>query len=678
MSRTVTDTAGNASSTSPGEPLRVLHVFSELRHSGGEVMMRVASDLWAKHGIECEIVAVADVLGPYARTLADAGYRVHRLSPFAPRLLTSFPVLLRQVKPDIVHLHVERANFWLALEALGSRTRVVQTVHSCFPFRGALRIERMVQRRVLGSLGVDYAAVGPSVALNEWRVFHNPAGIIWNWCDLETFSETSDTARNAARGALDLRGGSHVLVSIGNCAPVKNHESILRAMATASMPPNLIYLHVGDDSNATGVDEHNLAASLGLGDRVRFLGTLEDVSRVLHAADLFVMPSHYEGLGLSAAEAVATGTPTLVTPVPGLRDLAALSSAIDTVEAEPVALAEAIARCLGRKDRDQRSRDLRATAERWFFRARGVAQYADLYRSSPRASPASFASVEPATIGALLTCHNRREYTLACLESLRAAAIPGIRVDVHLVDDASSDGTAEAVAAADPDVEITVGSGELFWGGGMRLAFTRAVPARPDYLLWLNDDVVLDRDALERLLATYAVLCAGRQPLSVVAGSSRDPQTGATTYGGVRRTSRLRRMAFAQVPPTDTPQSCDTMNGNVVLIPRSVYSVVGNLDERFTHAMGDFDYGLRARSAGCQVFIAAGHVATCSVNTLADTYRDATLSRRERLRRVASPKGLPLAEWAALCRRHGGPLWPALALSPYARMLARRRIGPSE
>jgi GT2 family glycosyltransferase/glycosyltransferase involved in cell wall biosynthesis len=648
-------------------------VFSELRHSGGEVMMRVASDLWAEHDVECEIVAVADVVGPYARTLEDAGYRIHRLSPSAARLLTSFPRLLRAVKPDVVHLHVERANFWLALEALGSGARVVQTVHNCFPFSGALRTERTIQRRVLRNLGVNYAAVGPSVGLNEWRVFHNPAEIIWNWCDLEAFSQTTNADRAAARGGLGLHGDDQVLVSVGNCSPVKNHESILRAMASVSTPSNMVYLHVGDDSGAAGDAERELAASLGLGDRARFLGTIEDVWRVLHAADLFVMPSHYEGLSISAVEAVATGTPMLVTPVPGLRDVAALSSAIDTVEDEPVALSEAIARCLSLKDRDQRSRDLRVTAERWFSPERGVAQYSDLYRSYARASAASFASVEPATIGALLTCHNRREHTLVCLESLRATAIPGITIDVHLVDDASNDGTAEAVAAAYPDVEITRGSGDLFWGGGMRLAFTRAVPARPDYLLWLNDDVALDADALERLLVTYAALCAERQPLSVVVGSTRDPQTGATTYGGVRRTSRLRRMAFALVAPTDTPQSCDTMNGNVVLIPRSVYSVMGNMDERFTHAGGDTDYGLRARSAGCQVFLAPGHVGTCSVNPRAGTFRDETLSRRERLRRVTSPKGLPIAEWAALCRRHGGPLWPVLALSPYVRIIAGRR-----
>jgi GT2 family glycosyltransferase/glycosyltransferase involved in cell wall biosynthesis len=658
--------------TDPPAPLKVLHVFYELRYSGGEVMMRVASGLWAQKGIECTIAAVADVLGPYADTLESAGYRVHRLPPSVPRMFTSCSRLLRSLKPHVVHLHVERANFWLALEALGFGARVVQTVHNCYPFKRPRRIERTVQRRLLRRFGVNYVAVAPSVSLHEWRAFHNPTQIIWNWCDLEKFRETTDTDREAARRLLGLHGDDQVVASVGNCSPIKNHQLIMQAMAMTPTPSNLVYLHVGDDTGETGAAERKLAVSLGLGDRVRFLGTREDVWRVYHAADIFIMPSRFEGLGIAAVEAVASGTPTLVTPVPGLRDLVALGSEIEAVEDEPAALSSAVARYLNRSGHGSRSRQLRAVAERWFSPVRGVAQHADLYRASTRASADSFISVKPATVAVLLTCHNRRQYTLACLESLRRNVIDGVTVDVHLVDDGSRDGTVEAIAEAYPDVEITLGSGELFWGGGMRLAFNRAVPAGPDYLLWLNDDVVLDEDALERLLATHAALCAEREPLSLVVGATRDPQSAATTYGGVRRTSRVRRMAFAQVAPTDEPQRCDTMNGNVVLVPKSVYSVVGNLDARFTHSMGDFDYGLRARSAGCQVFLCPGHVGTCKVNPPSETFQDERLRRSERLRRAASPKGLPFREWAVLCRRHGGPFWPALALSPYVRMAVRK------
>lgn len=654
-------------------PLRVLHLFYELRRSGGEIMMSVASDLWIDQDVACEIVAITDAVGPYAETLEDAGYRVRRLSPSRWQLLTSFPKLLRKVRPDIVHMNVERANFWLALEAICCGSRVVQTVHSCFQFKGALRVERTIQRRILSVLGVKYVAVGPSVAQNEWHTFSNPTEIILNWCDLSRFSLTTDRDRSFARDVLGLHEDDQVLVSVGNCSTIKNHKSVLRALSSESMPANVIYLHVGDHENDDGVAERRLAADLGLDNRVHFLGTLDDVRPALRAADLFVMPSLYEGLSISAVEAVATGTPTLVSPVPGLRDIATLSNAIDTAETDPTNLSQAIARCLNRNDRAQRSKALRSTAERWFSAARGVAQYADLYRASALPSAASYTPTGPAKIAVLLTCHNRRQQTLECLGRLYATAIPGIAVVVHLVDDASTDGTMVAVAAAFPDVEITVGSGDLFWGGGMRLAFNRAVPAGPDFLLWLNDDVVLDLDALERLLHTYATLCAERQPLAIVVGSTRDPQTGETTYGGVQRTSRLQRMAFSLIEPTDTPQTCETMNGNVVLIPRSVYSVVGNTDERFTHAMGDFDYGLRARSAGYQVFVAPGHYGTCSLNLLEGTFRDTTLSRRERLRHAASTRGLPPAEWASFCRRHGGPLWPALAISPYIRLIAGRR-----
>jgi GT2 family glycosyltransferase len=286
---------------------------------------------------------------------------------------------------------------------------------------------------------------------------------------------------------------------------------------------------------------------------------------------------------------------------------------------------------------------------------------------------ASIAPTEPVTIAVLLTCYNRREHTLACLDSIHANAVAGVSVNVYLVDDASTDGTAEAVAVAYPDVHVSVSSGDLFWGGGMRLAFNRAVPASPDFLLWINDDVTLYPDALARLLIASNAIPAEQRERSIVVGSSRDPITGETTYGGVERTDRLRRMAFSLIEPKDTVQPCETMNGNIVLVPRSVYQILGNIDRRFTHAMGDYDYGLRAGVAGCHVFIAPGHLGTCRLNLAVGSFFDTQLSRRERIRLAFSPKGLPPAQWATLCRRYAGPLWPANALLPYVRMMVQRR-----
>ena len=67
-----------------------------------------------------------------------------------------------------------------------------------------------------------------------------------------------------------------------------------------------------------------------------------------------------------------------------------------------------------------------------------------------------------------------QELTLACLRSLGAQQVPGVALDVFVLDDASSDGTSEAVAEQFPEVTVLHGDGELYWNGGMRRAIAAA------------------------------------------------------------------------------------------------------------------------------------------------------------------------------------------------------------
>ena len=281
--------------------------------------------------------------------------------------------------------------------------------------------------------------------------------------------------------------------------------------------------------------------------------------------------------------------------------------------------------------------------------------------------PPPFATNQPATVAVLLACYNRRDRTLECLRRLRANQSAAIALSVYLVDDASTDGTVDAVRESFPEVHVIQGSGDLFWGGGMRMAFEHAVPSNPEFLLWLNDDVQLDDDALSRLLKTATMALGPGETPAIVAGSTRDPVTGATTYGGANRPDRLRRVTFTMVEPGTAVRACDTMNGNIVLIPRVVYDTIGNIDRRFTHWIGDFDYGLRARDAGFRVLVAPGHYGSCVLNV--GIFFDERLGRRERFRVMLTPKGQPPTQWATFCRRYGGPLWPWFAISPYVRLV---------
>ena len=143
-------------------------------------------------------------------------------------------------------------------------------------------------------------------------------------------------------------------------------------------------------------------------------------------------------------------------------------------------------------------------------------------------------------IAALLTCFNRKEKTLACLDALFKQALPA-EVDIlaYLVDDASTDGTSEAVRQIYPQVKIFSGDGNLFWNGGMRGAFTEAMKDDPDYYLWLNDDTLIYPETVGVLLETTQKLSEKGEAKAIIGGSTCDPETDQTTYGGVVRNNPL-------------------------------------------------------------------------------------------------------------------------------------------
>lgn len=272
-------------------------------------------------------------------------------------------------------------------------------------------------------------------------------------------------------------------------------------------------------------------------------------------------------------------------------------------------------------------------------------------------------------LAVLMTCHNRREKTLACLQSLFTQEGLAWELSVVLVDAGSTDGTADAVRTRFPKVKIHIGASHLYWAGGMRLADEVAALQPSDFLLWLNDDVVLDRQAISNLLHTYREII-GPTGSAIVVGATRDPTTAELTYSGVVRA--LHRTRFSLVPPSAQAREAETMNGNVVLVSANARSQLGNLDPAFQHGMADFDYGLRARALGIPVWVAPNTVGTCSRN-LPPSWKQATVKVPQRFQALRSPKGLPPRDWAVFTRRHAGSLWPFYWASPYVRAALRGR-----
>lgn len=273
------------------------------------------------------------------------------------------------------------------------------------------------------------------------------------------------------------------------------------------------------------------------------------------------------------------------------------------------------------------------------------------------------------TIAVLMTCHNRREKTLACLAALfNSDPVHNTTVEVFLVDDGSTDGTSSAVKATFPAVHLIAGDGNLYWNGGMRVAFAAAMQVGFDFYLWLNDDTTLYPGALPALLTLANAEQQRQKRAAVIVGTTQDAPGGAATYGGLCRKSVWRPLNHTLVFAPAVATHCETMNGNCVLIPGAVAKQVGNLEPAFVHAMGDIDYGLRASKAGSAIMVLPGFVGTCSHNPVDNTFLDERLPWRTRWAKIMSLKGLPPRQWYVLVRRHAGLLWPLLFVWPYAKV----------
>lgn len=276
-------------------------------------------------------------------------------------------------------------------------------------------------------------------------------------------------------------------------------------------------------------------------------------------------------------------------------------------------------------------------------------------------------------LAALLTCHNRRDQTLACLRALHACVWPtDSELTVYLVDDGSSDGTGESVRAEFPLVNVIDGDGSLFWNGGMRRAFGAAMLQVYDAYLWLNDDTMLYPQALQNMLACGDELASahgGRR--DIIVGATCDAVSGRLTYGGLASRSRWSPHYYVHLPVADQPQPCHTLNGNCVLIPRQVVQAIGNIDDAFVHAIGDWDYGFRARRAGFGIWMAPGFVGTCKQNSPSVTSPEEVASIRLQLRKTCGPKRVPPYAWRVFVQRHCGLFWPVYFVRPYVTAVLR-------
>jgi GT2 family glycosyltransferase len=207
-------------------------------------------------------------------------------------------------------------------------------------------------------------------------------------------------------------------------------------------------------------------------------------------------------------------------------------------------------------------------------------------------------------VAALVLNYNGREVTLQALASLRAMTYPAFTV-FH-IDNGSTDGSYEAVAAARPEivqVKVEENRGVVF---GMNQGMRVALDAGYDYLLLLNNDIEVEPDMLDRLVEVAesdpAIGCVGPK---IYYHSERSILWSAGGHLRFRESiTKERGMKERDEGQYDRDEEVPYVNGCATLIKRSVIEEVGLWDPLFHLALDDADWCMRMKLAGYKCFYA--------------------------------------------------------------------------
>lgn len=310
-----------------GRRSRVVFVASTLVTGGAERVVETLAAGLAGRGFDAAVLCLR-AAGEIGERVARSGVPVRtglarfRRDPLAPLRLAA---ALREIHPDaLVSLDHHDAIFAsaLAAAAAGPRRRVLM-VHSTglWGKRGSFS---RVDRAALPAFGsvVALARSHAAYLVEREGIARDRVVVIPNGVDTERFRPASAAERAARRRELGVPAGAFAAGIVAALRPEKNHELFLRAAArTAAALPDARFLVVGEGGEAGTLQA--LAGTLGLGERVLFLGRRDDVPAVLAALDVLVLPSHpvVETFPLVVLEGMASGLAVVAADVGSIREM---------------------------------------------------------------------------------------------------------------------------------------------------------------------------------------------------------------------------------------------------------------------------------------------------------------------------------------------------------------------
>jgi GT2 family glycosyltransferase len=215
---------------------------------------------------------------------------------------------------------------------------------------------------------------------------------------------------------------------------------------------------------------------------------------------------------------------------------------------------------------------------------------------------------------------NRKHFTRECLLSLRKQT--NTNFNVIVVDDGSTDGTAEMLQKEFPEVKVLFGNGGLFWTASVNMGIRHALQHGAEYVMTLNNDLETAPDFIENTYKWMKV-----KPNAILGALEMDAATRQPAFGGEVIDFKLNKVRYLLKELPKKQQigihKVSQLPGRGLLIPRAVFEKIGLLDQdNFPHYVADYDFTHTALRNGFELY--------CNYDARLFTYPEESGERKNR------------------------------------------------
>lgn len=301
--------------------MKILHVINTLHIGGAERLLVDIAPLMLQEGHEVKVLVLNPQKTELMQELMESGVSVKVIKGFYNEYnpLLAFRLIPYLKGFDIVHAHLFPSQYWVALASLGicNPPVLVTTEHSTGNSRVKYKITSWIDKKIYECYdGIFCISQGTKDFMKTRVADSEKLYVVTNGIKIARF----ESAR-ASREKLfpDIPKEDKILMQVARFGVQKNQACVIRAMKLLPAGYHLCFVGTGIHENIC----KDLAKKLDLMQKITFLGERSDIPELLSVADIVIMSSHWEGFGLSAAEAMAAGKLVLASDVPGLSQVVA-------------------------------------------------------------------------------------------------------------------------------------------------------------------------------------------------------------------------------------------------------------------------------------------------------------------------------------------------------------------